>query len=194
MKIKQQKQIKAFLIQAFGPDRGGALFARQEEILTALVEQVNDPSERRRETLIQTILPRIALYKALVGGRGPAEDAYEHMRTYMLKIVAAQKHAATARMELVPGFYALYSRAFLRIMATSDLWESESFRGKDSFGADIRQCLWHTACVENGCGELCRLFCDVDDVTYGDLKKTGFSRTKTLGYGGDCCDFRFFKK
>ena len=48
MKIKQQKHIKAFLIQAFGPDRGGALFARQEEILTALVEQVNDPSERRR--------------------------------------------------------------------------------------------------------------------------------------------------
>ena len=52
----------------------------------------------------------------------------------------------------------------------------------------------HTACVENGCGELCRLFCDVDDVTYGGLKKMGFSRTKTLGYGGDCCDFRFFKK
>ena len=62
MKIKQQKQIKAFLIQAFGPDRGGALFAGQEEILTALVEQVNDPSERRRETLIQTILPQ-NLYK-----------------------------------------------------------------------------------------------------------------------------------
>ena len=194
MKIKQQKQIKAFLIQAFGPDRGGALFARQEEILTALVEQVNDPSERRRKTLIQTILPRIALYKALVGGGGPAEDAYEHMRTYMLKIVAAQKHAATARMEQMPGFYALYSLAFLKIMVTSDLWESESFRGKDSFGADIRQCLWHTACVENGCPGLCRLFCDVDDVTYGGLKKMGFCRTKTLGYGGDCCDFRFFKK
>lgn len=193
MKIKQQKQIKAFLIQAFGPDRGGALFARQEEILTALVEQVNDPSERRRETLIQTILPRIALYKALLDGCSE-EETCRHMRTYMMEVVAAQKHAATARMELVPGFYALYSRAFLRIMATSDLWESESFRRKDSFGADIRQCLWHTACVENGCGELCRLFCDVDDVTYGGLKKMGFCRTKTLGYGGDCCDFRFFKK
>ncbi|MFR4022048.1 MAG: L-2-amino-thiazoline-4-carboxylic acid hydrolase [[Eubacterium] siraeum] len=22
----------------------------------------------------------------------------------------------------------------------------------------------------------------------------GFTRTKTLGYGGDCCDFHFFKK
>ena len=26
-------------------------------------------------------------------------------------------------------------------------------------------------------------------LTAADLKKMGFSRTKTLGYGGDCCDF-----
>ncbi len=50
------------------------------------------------------------------------------------------------------------------------------------------------ACRENGCPELCPLFCDVDDVTYGGLHKLGFSRTKTLGCGGDCCDFRFFKR
>jgi hypothetical protein len=42
--------------------------------------------------------------------------------------------------------------------------------------------------MENGCPELCHLFCDVDDVTYGGLNKIGFSRTKTLGYGGDCCE------
>ncbi len=38
------------------------------------------------------------------------------------------------------------------------------------------------------------LFCDVDDVTYGGLRKIGFTRTKTLGYGGDCCDFHCFRK
>ncbi len=58
----------------------------------------------------------------------------------------------------------------------------------------MKKCLWHTACIENNCEELCRLFCDVDNVTYGGLKKLGFSRTKTLGYGGDCCDFHFYKK
>lgn len=44
------------------------------------------------------------------------------------------------------------------------------------------------------CEELCRLFCDVDNVTYGGLKKLGFSRTKTLGYGKECCDFHFYRK
>ena len=73
MKLKQQRQIKAFLNQAFGPDKGGALFARQEEILTALVAQVTDPSKNRRKTLIQTILPRIALYKARRHGADGAD-------------------------------------------------------------------------------------------------------------------------
>ena len=59
--------------------------------------------------------------------------------------------------------------------------------GKDYFDVTMKKCLWHTACVENGCEELCPLFCDVDDITYGGLKKIGFKRTKTLGYGGDCC-------
>lgn len=36
------------------------------------------------------------------------------------------------------------------------------------------------------CEELCRLFCDVDNITYGGLKKLGFSRTKALGYGKEC--------
>ena len=112
----------------------------------------------------------------------------------MLEIVAAKKHSSTAKMEIVPGFYAIYSKVFLKIMQTTDLQESVQEHGKDHFNVTITKCLWHTACVENGCEELCRLFCDVDDVTYGGLKKIGFTRTETLGYGGDCCDFHMFRK
>ena len=122
------------------------------------------------------------------------EDVYKYMRKYMLDKVAAKKHASTAKMELVPGFYAIYSNIFLKIMRTTDLQESTQAYGNDYYDVTIKKCLWHTACVENGCENLCRLFCDVDDVTYGGLKKIGFTRTKTLGYGGDCCDFHFFKK
>nr|WP_158579343.1 L-2-amino-thiazoline-4-carboxylic acid hydrolase [Butyricicoccus sp. OF13-6] len=145
------------------------------------------------KTLVQTILPRIALYKVLQAEL-PAEETFTHMRTYMMDWVAAEKHAFTAKMEFVPGFYRIYSYCFLKIMRTSDLWESTQEHDKTHFSASITKCLWHTACQENGCPELCPLFCDVDDVTYGGLHKLGFSRTKTLGCGGDCCDFRFFKR
>lgn len=194
MIIKQQKQIKAFLAESFGNDRGEKLFEMQDKALGDIIVNTKGKTENQMKTLIQTILPRIALYKSLQAEGLSEDDVYKYMRKYMLEIVAAKKHSSTAKMEIVPGFYAIYSKVFLKIMQTTDLQESVQEHGKDYFNVTITKCLWHTACVENGCEELCRLFCDVDDVTYGGLKKIGFTRTKTLGYGGDCCDFHMFRK
>ncbi len=194
MTIKQQKQIKAFLTGEFEKDRADALFNEQDKTLNSLIENTKDKTKNQMKTLAQTILPRIALYKTLKKAGFPEEDTYKCMRKYMLEVVAAKKHASTAKMEAVPGFYAIYSSVFLKIMRTTDLQVSTQKHGKDYYDVTITKCLWHTACVENGCAELCSLFCDVDDVTYGGLKKIGFSRTQTLGYGGDCCDFHFYKK
>lgn len=194
MKIKQQKQIKAFLAESFGNDRGENLFEMQDKALGDIIGNTKGKTENQMKTLIQTILPRIALYKSLQAEGLSDDDVYKYMRKYMLEIVAAKKHSSTAKMEIVPGFYAIYSKVFLKIMQTTDLQESVQEHGKDYFNVTITKCLWHTACVENGCEELCRLFCDVDDVTYGGLKKIGFTRTKMLGYGGDCCDFHMFRK
>ena len=194
MIIKQQKQIKAFLAESFGNDRGEKLFEMQDKALGDIIGNTKGKTENQMKTLIQTILPRIALYKSLQAEGLSEDDVYKYMRKYMLEIVAAKKHSSTAKMEIVPGFYAIYSKVFLKIMRTTDLQESVQEHGKDYFNVTITKCLWHTACVENGCEELCRLFCDVDDVTYGGLKKIGFTRTKTLGYGGDCCDFHMFRK
>lgn len=193
MNIKQQKQIKAYLVEEFGKDQGDTLYDKQEKVLFTLIENTKNKTKNQMKTLTQTILPRIALYKTLAEAGFSKEDIYKYMRKYMLDIVAAKKHASTAKMEVVPGFYTIYSSIFLKIMRTTDLQESVQKHGKDYYDVAITKCLWHTACVENGCAELCSLFCDVDDVTYGGLKKIGFTRTKTLGYGGDCCDFHFFK-
>lgn len=193
MNIKQQKQIKAYLVEEFGKDQGDTLYDKQEKVLFTLIENTKNKTKNQMKTLTQTILPRIALYKTLAEAGFSKEDIYKYMRKYMLDIVAAKKHASTTKMEVVPGFYTIYSSIFLKIMRTTDLQESVQKHGKDYYDVTITKCLWHTACVENGCAELCSLFCDVDDVTYGGLKKIGFTRTKTLGYGGDCCDFHFFK-
>ncbi len=194
MNIKQQKQIKFYLIAELGEERGNSLFDSESEILNTIIENTKGKTENQMKMLTGTILPRIALYKALQKNGFSEEDVHRYMQKYMLDIVAAKKHSSTAKMELFPGFYSIYSRTFLKIMKTTDLQVSTQNSGKDFYDVTITKCLWHTACVENGCEELCRLFCDVDDVTYGGLKKIGFTRTKTLGYGGDCCDFHFFRK
>ena len=194
MNIKQQKQIKSYITAELGEEKGKALFDSQSEILNTIIENTKGKTENQMKMLTGTILPRIALYKALQKNGFSEDDVHRYMQKYMLDIVAAKKHSSTAKMEIVPGFYSIYSKTFLKIMKTTDLQVSTQNSGKDFYDVTITKCLWHTACVENGCEELCRLFCDVDDVTYGGLKKIGFTRTKTLGYGGDCCDFHFFKK
>lgn len=194
MKIKQQKQIKDFLIEEFGIDKGNIVFSKQEEILNEIIENIKGKSKNQRKTLIETILPRIALYKAMSKSDLENDEVYEHMQKYMIDIVAKQKHLSMQKMEKVPCFYFLYSNIFLRVVRKTDLWESAQKHNKNSFDVTMKKCLWHTACIENDCDKLCHLFCDVDNITYGELEKIGFSRTNTLGYGGDCCDFHFYKK
>lgn len=194
MGIRQQKDIEKFLLERLDHDAATRIFACQSKLLDELAPSTTGKSKSQMDTLTETILPRIALYKALNEQLAETSAATELMRAYMMDVVAAQKHAETAKMQVVPGFFAIYKLVFMHVMRTSDLWESTQSQGRDHFDASITRCLWHDACVEAGCPELCPLFCDVDDVNYGGLEKMGFSRTKTLGYGGDCCEFHFYRK
>ena len=44
MNIKQQKQIKEFLIDEFGKDEGNSLFDKQNKMLNALIENTKNKS------------------------------------------------------------------------------------------------------------------------------------------------------
>lgn len=194
MKMGQQKQIKAFLAERFGPEKGQLLFIRQQKRFQTLMQENKNKSFAQRCILARQVLPCIALYQVLLKSNLSAQDAYQCTQSYMVNYVAAKQHASTAKMERVPGFYALYSRIFLTVTQTKDLWTSTRTRSSNCFDVTITKCLWHTTCAENGCAQLCRLFCDTDNITYGGLRKIGFTRTQALGYGGECCDFHFYKK
>lgn len=194
MKIKQQKIIINFLFSELDTEVAQKIFDEQNNILDKIFLNAFNKTKNQLKTLKNTILPRIALYKALNNYGFSMEDSNNHMKNYMLNYIAKSKHNSMVKMEKVPGFYSLYSKMFLKIMRKTDLQQSKQKHDAKSFDVTITKCLWHQACVENECPELCRLFCDVDNITYGELNKIGFTRTQTLGYGGDCCDFHFFKK
>ena len=66
MQIKQQKQIQKFLMKTFGKDQGSALFAVQTQTLQVLIQSTQNKSQNQMNMLTQTILPRIALYQAML--------------------------------------------------------------------------------------------------------------------------------
>lgn len=191
--MDQQKQIHKWLKDVIGDDAERVSEA-QSAVYYECVESLSGRTPDQYKTLTKTILPRVALYKTLKADEKLSESAYDLTHKYMVEVIGKQKHKSTAALEIIPGFYRIYSRSFLRIMRTTDLQKSTQVEGKDFYNITITDCLWHNACKEFGCPELCSAFCDVDDVTYGNLRKLGFTRTQTLGKGGECCDFHFYKK
>lgn len=59
---------------------------------------------------------------------------------------------------------------------------------------NFTRCLYKDVCDEQGCPELCPVFCANDDIAFtGLMPKIRFEREQTLGKGGSCCDFHFIK-
>lgn len=188
--MKQQKLIQKFINDELLDQK---IFLLQNKILLEIIKNTKNKTPNQIKTLNNTILPRIALYKAL-NEFYSQDEAYSIVKKYMYEVIGKNKNKSMKIMEKVPCFYFLYSKIFIHIMKTTDLQKSNTEYNKKYYNITITKCLWHDACVENGCHELCHLFCDVDNITYDGLKKIGFSRTKTLGYGNDKCDFHFYKK
>ena len=76
MKIKQQKQIEEFIIEEFNEEK---LFHKQEVLLQSLIENIKNKSENQIKTLVQTILPRIALYKTFLNNGYSPDISYEYL-------------------------------------------------------------------------------------------------------------------
>jgi hypothetical protein len=64
----------------------------------------------------------------------------------------------------------------------------------DAFQMDCIWCAWHETFRQLGVEEACIPVCHADDAFYLDyFQQTDieYKRTKTLGWGNACCDFRF---
>ena len=100
---KQQRTIRAFLRETFGPDRGSVIFDRQQRELSELLTPWKNASRHQKKAQAGTILPPIALYKAMLAENCP--DAYGSLRTYMQEKVSRKQHGSMVHMEKVPGFF-----------------------------------------------------------------------------------------
>ena len=62
--------------------------------------------------------------------------------------------------------------------------------GNGIWRVDMMKCPYHDTCVAYGYPELCRCYCDSDDISYAGLHpKLIWERSMTLGRGDDRCDF-----
>ena len=111
-----------------------------------------------------------------------------------------EKHAYNSRKSLkvfmcIPGLYrlvpGLFAKGVKKIFNEAAGFASNDIQTSGGvWRIDMVKCPYNDVCTKYGCPELCACFCDSDDITYDNLHKNLlWHRTKTLGKGGDCCDF-----
>ena len=170
--------------------RLNAMFdARLQELLA---ENANESKEKRQH-LKRQILPGIAAYETLQTVM-PKDEALQTVHGY-LEQYAGRAHRLIAGLLHVPGLYRLVPGVFVKSTRTAfgsaaGFAVTEIKADRTTWRIDMMKCPYNDTCIKYGCPELCRCFCDSDDISYAGLHpKLLWHRTKTLGRGDDRCDF-----
>ena len=175
------------------PAQSGALNAAFAARLGALRREYADASKEKQSHLESQIMPGIAAYEALQTVM-PKEEALQTVHDYVEERAWKLKKIILKLM-CIPGFYRrmpdIFCKQTPRLFGTAAGFASTEIQTSGGvWRIDMTRCPYHDACVEHGCPELCRCFCDSDDITYDGMHpRLLWRRTKTLGRGGDCCDF-----
>ena len=190
---------KSYLTTAF--QRTAKNFPEQEKVLNAafdtrlsqLRRENAGASPEKQRHLESQILPGIAAYEALQTVM-PKEQAlrtvhgYVEQRAWRLKRIFVQLLRIPGLYQKIPAIFAKQTPKLFGTAAGFAATDIQTTGGV--WRIDMTKCPYHDACMQNGCPELCCCFCDSDDITYDGMhSKLLWHRTKTLGRGGDCCDF-----
>ena len=155
----------------------------------------DDESKELKVHTHKHIYPAIALHQVLMERGVDREKSYQQMIDF--SDWRYQKTAQSIRnLMKIPGFYKLVPGIFYK--AVRKMFGTEAgFRhryhdcSKGTFCMDMMACPYFEVCRKNGCPEIAKVFCHVDDICYGNMHpKLIWGRTKTLARGGDCCDFK----
>ena len=143
---------------------------------------------------INKIFPCIAFYKAVIECTRQQEQAYLMIEKYFTEQceMYAKKLQKLCR---IPFVYKLVPRIMAGVIhktfGVKSGFEMIDYKTKRNLcHIDMIKCPYFTLCSEYGCPELTTVFCNADDVSYGNMHpRLSWERKKTLGRGDDCCDF-----
>lgn len=186
------RTLKAMVIDQCGDKTAEEIWSSARNELNALLEKYRDIPKGEKMHLCGNILPRIAMYRAMLE-KMPQEDAVHLLdETIWLNCTEISKKLGT--LTSLPGMPSLFLRIFA-FMTKKMFGEANGFQrvfheatGK-SLRIDITQCPYFNYSKACGCEAIAHTFCDSDDYCYGNLPKIEFIRSETLGRGGSRCDF-----
>lgn len=160
----------------------------------ALRAENSSDSKELRSHSYKRIYPGIAVYEAMRAEDISQEKAIWYIREYFQRLAAKRVpffQRAIKTFGLARKFPYLFVAGVKKSCQPNagfvyELPESHYNEAR----INIVRCPYFEICKRYGCPEITSAYCDSDDAGYGDLHPNLiWGRTKTIGHGGDCCDF-----
>ena len=184
----------AIAAEEIGRERAGRIAAKAQRRYQGLCLENTSDSKALQAHTFKRIYPAIAVYEALTEDGIEQEKAAWYIREYFQRFAASfvpHMQRAIRIFGLAKRIPALFMKISVKSFGTDAGFE---YAFPESSGNEARfnivHCPYYETCKRYGCPEITYVFCDGDDAGYGDLHpKLIWGRTKTIGHGGDCCDF-----
>ena len=160
----------------------------------ALRAENSSDSKELRSHSYKRIYPGIAVYEAMRAEDISQEKAAWYIREYFQRLAAKRVpffQRAIKTFGLARKFPHLFMAGVKKSCQSNagfvyELPESHYNEAR----INIVRCPYFEICKRYGCPEITSAYCDSDDAGYGNLHPNLiWGRTKTIGHGGDCCDF-----
>lgn len=184
----------AIAAEDIGRERARRIAAMAQKRYEALCAENASDSKALRAHTFRCIYPGIAVYETLrAEGIKPEKAAWtirEYFQRFSAKTVPHLQRAirVLGLAKRIPGWFMKISLHSFGTDAGFVYTFPETHGNEARF--NIVRCPYYEACKRYGCPEITRCFCDGDEAGYGSLHpKLLWGRTKTIGRGGDCCDF-----
>ena len=160
----------------------------------ALCAENSSDSKELRSHSYKRIYPGIAVYEAMRSEGISQEKAVWYIREYFQRLAAKRVpffQRAIKTFGLARKFPHLFMAGVKKSCQPNAGFVYELPESHDNEARiNIVRCPYFEICKRYGCPEITSAYCDSDDAGYGNLHPNLiWGRTKTIGHGGDCCDF-----
>lgn len=160
----------------------------------ALRAENSSDSKELRSHSYKRIYPGIAVYEAMRSEGISQEKAVWYIREYFQRLAAKRVpffQRAIKTFGLARKFPYLFMAGIKKSCQPNAGFVYELPESHDNEARiNIVRCPYFEICKRYGCPEITSAYCDSDDAGYSNLHQNLiWGRTKTIGHGGDCCDF-----